>query len=689
MTAIIVRKESGLRFLPRPKSLVQAPAPKISPADEGFSLDEKTQIIIDAITDEANQLDDEEARDLWMDAIATFRQTGNIDALIKLTEYRRKVVPIEEFMFGKPYLGLEPDEIYPAVVEACHELDSDRYTEAVFKGALGYGKSTGSNIMMARSLYKLSCMRHPQSTYGIRSHSSIVFTIQSIRLNTAKKAVFEDFGTYVKNSPYFRNVYPYDPLVTSQMIFREQNVSVMPVSSATTGAISMNVIGGVLDEMNFMQKMQKSKNQNAELDGTYSQAKALYNNLVRRRKSRFNKRGNLPGILFLVSSSRFPDDFTEAKAAEAAMCGGTDPGIYVISKSVWEGKGRHHFMDETFRVMIGNNMVRSRIMKEGEEPLAGCEVIDVPQDFLPEFQKDIDGSLRDFAGVTTLSTRPFLARRQAIHECISFGTSEGYQNPFDQEQYCFAYGIPHPDMKKLRLDITMPRAAHIDLGLTRDACGISVGHIAGQKLIERHDPMNNTRISSLMPVIGFDVVMRVVPPPDGEIQFAHIREFLILLRDHCKLPIEWVTLDGFQSVDSRQILRSKGFKVDYLSVEKIDPYRTFRDALYDTRVKLFPHQWLASELAGLEYVRGNKGDDRVDHRPNGTKDVSDSACGVSATLFKRRLAWSPTLHRVSTGKVQDPQDQAQQDGRPRVIRGMVARKSVFRRDVMRQIKRRR
>lgn len=685
---IIVPKAEGLRFRPKPKGLVQSIAPKVSLADTDRSFDEKTQLIIDAITDEANQLDDDETRELWLDAVETYKKSGDVDALIRLTEYRRKVVDIDTFIFDKSYLALEEAEIYPAVLEMCHELDTDKYTEAVFKGALGFGKTTAANIMLARGIYKLSCMRHPQSTYGIRSGSSIVYTIQSIRLNTAKKAVFEDFGNFVKNSPYFRNIYPYDPLVTSHMIFREQNVTVMPVSGSTTGAISMNVIGGVLDEMNFMQKMQKSKSQNAELDGTYSQAKSLYNNLVRRRKTRFNRRGRLPGILFLISSSRFPDDFTESKASEAAMCGGTDPSIYVISKSVWEGKGRENFMDETFRVMVGNNAIRSRILGSDEEAIGGCQVIDVPMDFRNEFEKDVDGSLRDFAGVTTLSTRPFLSRRQAIHECITAGQQASYQNPFSMEQYCLGLGIPHPDPTKLRLDITMPRAVHIDLGLTRDAAGLACAHIAGQKLIEHTNPLTGDKSSSLMPVIGYDVIMRITPPPNGEIEFANIRELLILLRDHYKLPIEWVTMDGFQSVDSRQILRAKGFKVDYQSVEKIDPYRTFRDALYDQRVLLFPHQWLSNELAGLEYIRGNKGDDKVDHRPNGTKDVADAACGAAATLFKRRIAWSPALTRINTGKVSN-ENKPTEDQRAQVLRRTVARKSLFRRDVMRQSTRRR
>lgn len=654
MPRVIVTSPSGFRYLPKPvlkpaikRSIrlpsAQAPARKVSPEDVGVSDDEKTQLIIDQITDEAYQLNDDETRDYWLDAVNTFKDTGNIEALVNLTTYRRKIVPLDEFMFGKSYLGLKTDEIYPGLIPILQELDTDKYVECVFKGALGWGKSTGANIMLGRGIYKTSCMRHPQSTFGIRSGSGIVFTIQSIRIQTAKKAVFDEFGTFIKNSPYFKHIYPFDPLVTSQMLFREQNVTVLPVSSSNTGAISMNVLGGVLDEMNFMQKVLKSKSQHAGEDGSYSQAKATYNALARRRRSRFAKKGKLPGLLFLISSSRFPDDFTEQKAAEAEMCGGTDPEIFVASHAVWEIKGRDNYVDEEFRVMVGNNTLRSKILADGEQPYGDCPVISVPMDFKHEFDKDLDGALRDFAGVTTLSTRPFITRRSAIHECISAGENQRFQNPFLYESYNFSDGIPKPDPARLRTDIRMFRVAHMDLGLTRDACGIAIGHIAGQRLIERTDPVTNNKITALMPVIAYDCILRVTPPPNSEIEFAKIREFLIMMRDEFNLPIEFVTLDGFQSVDSRQILRSRGFKTDYLSVEKIDAYRTLRDALYDNRLLLFRHQFLADELAGLEYVRANNGDDRVDHRTNGTKDVADAVCGVSNFLFNRRVAWSQSF----------------------------------------------
>jgi hypothetical protein len=624
----------------------------VSPVDTEFSMDEKTATILQQIRQEAEGLDDAKMRDLWLDACNTYAKSGNVTALTEITAYRRSVVSMEEFMYTETYLGQKEDEIYPGVHKACMELDNDIYNEAVLKGALGIGKTTIANIHIPRVVYKLSCMRHPQTTYGVRSASSLVISIQSIRLATAKKAVFQEMAPIFRNSPYFRSMYPYDPYVTSQMVFRRQNVSIMPVSSSTTGAISMNVIAGILDEMNFMQKIKDSKSSQASDEGTFDQAKQMYETITRRRQSRFNKKGKLPGIMFLISSSKYPDDFTEKKAAEATMCGGTNPHIYVFSLAQWEAKGAESFLPEKFKVQIGTAFVRSRILKqdaetgEWEQPDEGCRVIEVPMDFFPAFQTNVDDSLRDFGGITLLSQRPFIARREMVTVAMHNGEKAGYLNPMKGlEAIDLELGMPVLDITRVRTEghlINSPRHIHVDLGHKRDACGLAMGHIVGQKLIERIDKNTGLVTRSVAPMIAVDLVARIVKPPGGEIEFAKVREFIKTLRDAYHYPIEWVTFDGFQSIDSRQILRKEGFKADYQSVEDVESYRSLRDALYEERVLLPHHMVLNQELVGLEWKQdGSK--EKVDHPTNGSKDVADGVCGVVSFLLRRRASWAGTI----------------------------------------------
>jgi hypothetical protein len=497
-----------------------------------------------------------------------------------------------------------------------------------------------ANIGILRQLYLISCLRNPQATFGVQRNSSLVFTIQSVRLSTAKKAVFQEMGAYIANSPYFNKIYPYDKRITSEMIFREQHVTIMPVSSSDTGAISLNVIGGLLDEMNFMQKVTKSKQDGADMSGEYDQAKNLYLNLSKRRRSRFMSRGKLPGILFLVSSSRYPDDFTEIKAAEAEMCGGPDPQIYVWSKSLWESKGRQRYSDKTFRVLVGNEKFKSRIMKPDEAVPDDMETIEVPEDFRSEFVKDIDGSIRDLAGRTTLATRPFLRNREAIFNCMNLAEQYGYKTVHNLEEVDLSLSIPQVVENNVRTDVKQMRVCHVDLAVTRDSAGLAIGHVAGTKTMQKTNFETGEVITETLPVIAFDVVLRIVPPQAGEIDFSLIRQIIFDLKENYGLPIKVVTTDGFNSVDFRQILAKKGYATDYLSVDRTtQPYVTVRDAINDGRLFLPRHQWLLKELVELEYVRsGSK--EKVDHRERGSKDIADAVCGVTSYLMTRRLAWT-------------------------------------------------
>jgi len=588
-------------------------------------------------------IEDDGLKELWQDAISEFMRTGDVKSLLSAAKWRWPVVPLDEFLFAKFYLGQRPAEVYPGVLDALHDLDTDKYDEAILKGALGIGKSTLANLATARDLYKLSCMANPHQVYGISTGSPIVFTMQSVRLATARKVVFNEFGRYVRNSAYFQTKFPFDKNITSEMIFPEHNISLMPVSSSGTAVISMNVIGGQLDEVNFMDKNTKSKSSQADADGNFDQAKNLHNTLANRRKSRFLHREDLPGALFVISSSRFPDDFTEKKAAEATMQGGEDDRIYVFGGSQWAIKGRDVFDKEEFTVQIGNETFPSKVIARNpetnedlEKVAPGTDFIKVPMNLHREFVQDVEGSIRDFAGLTTQSTTPFFTQRHMIARANELAAEYGYNNPMPLESVVMVDvdRLPNLDMRYLRTDVDASRHCHIDLSLRRDACGFAVGHTAGWRVTK--DPGSDN--VTIYPVIAYDILLQIKPPQGGEIELAAIRAFLKLLRDTYGLPIDTVTFDQFQSADSRQILKKANFAAGYLSVDDIEPYRTYRDALYQERILQYRHAVCNRELAQVERTMVGK-KEKVDHRPNGSKDVADAAVGVATFLLTRKSNW--------------------------------------------------
>ena len=69
------------------------------------------------------------------------------------------------------------------------------------------------------------------------------------------------------------------------------------------------------------------------------------------------KHGILPGILCLVSSRRYPGQFTDTKEEEAL----TDPTIYVYDKCTWDVKPSA-YGKERFQVFIGDEFRKPKVL---------------------------------------------------------------------------------------------------------------------------------------------------------------------------------------------------------------------------------------------------------------------------------------------------------------------------------------
>jgi hypothetical protein len=182
----------------------------------------------------------------------------------------------------------------------------------------------------------------------------------------------------------------------------------------------------------------------------------------------------------------------------------------------------------------------------------------------------------------------------------------------------------------------LPRAAHIDLAITGDAAGLAIGHVSGFCKME----MDEGGLE-IMPTITFDGLLRIKPPPGGEIQFAKIRQILYKLRE-LGMNIKWVSLDSFQSTDTIQLLINKGFCSGTQSIDTtMLPYDLTRTAFYQGRILAPKHAVASREMVSLE-LDVKKG--KVDHPPNFSKDVADAMAGVIYQLTMQRENWM--LHGV-------------------------------------------
>lgn len=581
---------------------------------------------------------DQQERQTWLVNLVKYLVGVDKQFLEDIKWIRRPVDPLT-FLYDPMYLN-KKGEIYPAVAEAYVELNSGKYDEAVMTGGIGSAKTSLALYSQAYQLYLLSCMSNPQVTFGLDSATEILVVFQSLNADTAADVDYQRFYNLISNSPYFKEVFPFDKNIKTSLKF-PHNIECVPVGAGDTATIGRNVIGGIIDEINFMKITQKD-------DGTvHNQAIELYNTIARRRKSRFMQGGVMPGLLCTVSSKRLPEEFTDKKMQEAKK----NPRIYVYDKRVWDVKP-DAFGKERFRIHIGTEAIRPRILKPNEKVRPEEEkFIDyIPVEFYDEFVEDIVKAVRDIAGHTTLATVPFMSNASKVVAAF-----------YDRPNIAKSSRVDFVD-EKLQLIAKLakkspqfPRFAHIDLAVTGDSAGVAIGHCP------QFVPVGKEGI--MMPLIKFDMILEVAPPMGGEIEFEKIRETLLVLMK-LGMPIKWLTLDSYQSRDTIQIMRKHGLITGMQSMDtSMVPYDTLKTAIYQDRVDFPMDDKLKSELLALEINYKKR---KVDHNDQNTKDVSDAVAGVVYGLTQRREVWAQHKVPVNDFVVQERDVLKAQTNRPTI-----------------------
>lgn len=550
---------------------------------------------------------------------------------IRAIEYEEEPVSPRQFFTDPYYIGDVAQNIYPQVREDLIEIFEGGYHEVILGGSLGWGKTTSAVLILFRMLYESLCLIDPARSYGLASGSKIHFLNLSIRVDLAKKVIFEQIADRLAAAPFFRKI-GFTP--TQEGIKFPKGIEIMAGGSTDQSIIGTNAIGAILDEGNFFAEVRGGTQKG--MDGNVvDRAEEIYNAIMHRMKSRYNKAGKLPGVFVIVSSKRRVDDFTERRLRRAT----NDPTVFAREYAIWEVKP-DEFAKEKFKVLVGNELVRSRILEPSEaslHPPEGCRIVDVPEDLRVEFDRDLDRAIRDFAGLATTAVEPFFAMREKLATLID----KGFSHPMATVDWvagsAFRF-LPQKIFHMVKNGIGVPvccpntpRHCHIDPSTKHCATGFAIGHICGFKPVERRD--NGVLISQQLPVFRIDIVLKIVPPPGEEIILGDVYGIVQLLWK-MGMPIESVAMDSWQSVAPLQDLRRLGFKDYTISVQKPGAYELFKQIAYEERVKVYEYAPLMSELQQLEYDRRTQ---RVSFPPGGSKDVSDAVCGVVYFLHEKMV----------------------------------------------------
>lgn len=547
--------------------------------------------------------------------------------------FEEKPASIAEFL-GEGYLEIEKG-IRPGLKKALVDIFGEEvspyrispdYEDAMFTGAIGIGKTTFASIALPYMCHWVLCLRNPQEFFDLLPGSKIAFMQMSTSQKQATGVVFQDIFARIKNSPWFSNKYPHDPKYEKEIKF-PKGIWVLPGGSAETMFEGYNILGGVLDEMDS-HKITEEKDY----------ADVGYDAINSRVASRFPVFGDEgeevghKGLVICIGQMKKGNGFAARKYKEFKA----KKKAYVWRQTIWESFGWDRYRNKTtgeLRVFYYDTK-RKKIIPDGVAGLLDSvdHVMKIPLTYLKQFETNPEKALRDLAGIPPASSDPFISLVDRIEECRErWIVRHRDESPVED----YSNRIKFKPWFKSNSD-PRKRHIHIDLGYSPegDALGMAMGHVEAVKDIE----------GEKKPYIVFDALMRMHAPPGQEILIQDVRRIVYDLKEDLGFRIYSVSMDGFQSTDSLQQFRKKRFVADYLSVDKSTlPYEDLRDAIYERRLEFPPYithlrlgdvdtvEIAVKELMELQYT-GKK----VDHPPQGSKDVADAMAGVVTTLMGDR-----------------------------------------------------
>lgn len=565
---------------------------------------------------------------------------GSLLEVLNDVEYERQVVDPERWIEDTYYFGEVGRSLYPQLKKDFIELFTGDYQEVVLTGSIGWGKTHFAVIALCRMIYEMSCMKSPQESYGLSKGSQIVFPNYSVTEGIARKVVFGSILEMMQKSPYFQEIGV--RRTAKDLRIPNKSILIVALPSNQKAALGMNVFGAIVDESNFIQI--SNQQQTAALSRwEHLEADVLYNSLAKRIKSRFMRFGRVPGMLFLVSSKTSDDSFTERKLIESRA----NSHIFVRDYAMYDVKPSAFKGSKKFRVLVGKGRLRSRILNEGEnveELIAsteGARTVEVPEDFRPDFENNLEEALRDIAGVSTDSISPFIHRTEKVYGAVD----KKLIHPFSCVQYdplnphdgflwdALVTADPNGGWRPIMTPEAV-RHIHIDPSMLvrgGDAVGFVMAHISGRKNVQRRN-RDGAVFTESAPVFFVDFMLRIIPPRSEEVSLGDVRRLVYELSSR-GFPIRTVTMDRFQSADSIAKFHKKGYKSDVVSVDSSsDPYDFLKEALYEDRMIMYEYEPVQTELLRLEWDQRRH---KVDHPKDGSKDVADALAGVIYTLTQK------------------------------------------------------
>lgn len=565
---------------------------------------------------------------------------------------------MEEFL-GPRYLDIDPTQnsglqkgvgIRPGVKKALIDIfgkgvDPNSISlikRGMFTGGIGVGKSTLASIALTYMVHWVSCLHDPQGYFGLLPGSRIAFMMMSTRASHAQEVLFGDIKARINSCEWFKKNCPHDEKLTKQLRF-PKDIWIIPGTSQETSVEGYNVLCGIIDEGDSHKVTQEK-----------DYAEEAWNTIHGRIASRFTDPviQDHRGLLLAIGQMKKANGFMAKKKHDLLTDG--KPNQLVVEMTIWDSLGWDRFMKGNKRDSFFFDIVRKKQATPAQAYGAGKNIIEIPNAYFKDFDNDPIRALKDHAGIPPAVEDPFITLIDRVDEAQD-KWAERFKDKYKYtvDSSCTMPQF-HPDFEA---DSILKRAVHVDIAFAPggDAMGMAMGHIP--ELVEID--------GELKPRIVFDFLLRMKPSGGDALQLADFRKILYHLRDDLKFKIGVVTFDGFNSMDSIQILRKKHFNVGEMSVDRTKaPYEELREAIYERRIEFPKYMTYLTRadtdkvnIARLELSELQDTGRKIDHPPKGSKDIADAMAGVvydlmSNVSFRRGSKRDVTEQRIADDEME-------------------------------------
>ena len=232
-------------------------------------------------------------------------------------------VSIEDLLFDEYFLNAK-EWLYPGIIDLLFEVWEEMQKRPIevicILGGFGTGKTSGFGAVMNwLNWYRFTCRFKedspracPQEYYGLIPTKQVAFIALSKTVEKSKDITFSSM-IHCFHTQFNKDYFPVNPRVKSKIVIPGNNTVVFPNTATEAANAGYDIFSFVMDEVSFLQIVDRSSRRLGNKSQCYDQAKEAYESALGRMRSRFKK----DGLGILLSSLNYDEDFLMTKIKEA------------------------------------------------------------------------------------------------------------------------------------------------------------------------------------------------------------------------------------------------------------------------------------------------------------------------------------------------------------------------------------